>query len=165
MDINYILGREQMSLHNAQVAPSSSARASNRGLAAAYGQLLADGDFPHRSPLQLRFRSVDEGSADDWDDDGLTDLTKDIAVPSGLDTVRNPYSEPSNSPTAFNTDDSDKSFSALVRAVECNERLLALQYSAGTVSPKSFANRSRFQRQDRDHLAMMSQFKLPGVAS
>ena len=48
MDINYILGREQISLHNASVAASSPARIAHLGLAAAYGALLTSSIFPHR---------------------------------------------------------------------------------------------------------------------
>jgi hypothetical protein len=48
MDINYILGREQISLHNASVASSGPARIAHAGLAAAYGALLTGSTFPHR---------------------------------------------------------------------------------------------------------------------
>jgi hypothetical protein len=48
MDLNYILGREQISLHNASIATSSPARLSHEGLAAGYGALLAASTFPHR---------------------------------------------------------------------------------------------------------------------
>ncbi|TCM04517.1 hypothetical protein C8J41_10918 [Sphingomonas sp. PP-CC-3G-468] len=41
MDLNYILCREQTSLHNARVATSSFARMAHEGLAKAYGELLA----------------------------------------------------------------------------------------------------------------------------
>lgn len=51
MDLNYILGREQTSLHNARVATSSSARMAHEGLAKAYGELLAASTFPHRQPI------------------------------------------------------------------------------------------------------------------
>ena len=53
MDINYILEREQISLHNALIAQSSPARIAHEGLAAAYGQLLAKCAFPHRLPTDL----------------------------------------------------------------------------------------------------------------
>jgi hypothetical protein len=46
MDINYILRREQISLYNAQHARSSPARFAHRGLARAYGKMLALGAFP-----------------------------------------------------------------------------------------------------------------------
>lgn len=165
MDINYILGREQTSLHNAQVANSSSARASHRGLAAAYGRLLAESGFPHRSPVHLRFRRVDEDSAERWDDDGGTVSGEGIAVPPGLDTAQDIHTRPDNLPAPGVADDVGNSLIASIRTVERNERLLALQYSAGSVSVRSFQSRSRFRRQDRASLAMMSLGKLPENAS
>jgi len=56
MDINYILGREQISLHNASVATSSPARIAHEGLAREYGRLLNASTFPHRDMLELRFK-------------------------------------------------------------------------------------------------------------
>ncbi len=52
MDINYLLKREQISLHNALVAPSAPARIVHEKLAVAYGRLLSENTtFPHRKPL------------------------------------------------------------------------------------------------------------------
>ncbi len=48
MDMNYILRREQISLHNAQTSPSRSARIAHRAFAAAYGAMLGRSSFPHR---------------------------------------------------------------------------------------------------------------------
>lgn len=49
MDINYILRREQVSLHNALIASSVPARMAHEALAEAYGALLVKSGFPHRS--------------------------------------------------------------------------------------------------------------------
>lgn len=70
MDINYILGREQVSLHNAFVAASASARIAHQGLAAAYGRLLAESTFPHRTPIALQVRGAPSGDTNRWEDDG-----------------------------------------------------------------------------------------------
>ncbi len=56
MDINYILGREQISLHNALVASSGSARMVHAALAKAYGKLLIESSFPHRDSIKLYFK-------------------------------------------------------------------------------------------------------------
>jgi hypothetical protein len=58
MDINYILGREQTSLHNASIASSSTARIAHEGLAKAYGDLLAESAFPHRQPVIVAVEQV-----------------------------------------------------------------------------------------------------------
>lgn len=47
MDVNYILGREQVSLHNADIASDVSARRSHREMARSYGRMLTDAGFPH----------------------------------------------------------------------------------------------------------------------
>lgn len=47
MDVNYILGREQVSLHNADIASDVSARRSHREMARSYGRMLSDAGFPH----------------------------------------------------------------------------------------------------------------------
>lgn len=47
MDLNYILGREQVSLHNADIAVDVSARFAHRELARSYGRLLEQAGFPH----------------------------------------------------------------------------------------------------------------------
>lgn len=47
MDLNYILGREQVSLHNADIAVDVSARFAHRELARSYGRLLDEAGFPH----------------------------------------------------------------------------------------------------------------------
>jgi hypothetical protein len=70
MDINYLLGREQVSLPNAAVAASSTARIAHQGLAAAYGKLLAEGGFPHRVPQPSAFKFVPVEDGGQWDDDG-----------------------------------------------------------------------------------------------
>lgn len=65
MDVNYILGREQTSLYNAAHAQSAPARIAHEKLAAAYGALLADSSFPHRSPITLSFRADKNAAAVD----------------------------------------------------------------------------------------------------
>ena len=70
MDINYILGREQISLHNATVAASSTARMAHEGLAAAYGKLLSESGFPHRLSPASSFTFVSVQDSGRWDDDG-----------------------------------------------------------------------------------------------
>lgn len=47
MDINYILGREQISLRRAVTSGSRSARAVHRLFAKSYGLLLERSPFPH----------------------------------------------------------------------------------------------------------------------
>ncbi|UAK26096.1 hypothetical protein [Sphingomonas nostoxanthinifaciens] len=47
MDLNYILGREQHTLHMAEASTSRSARAAHRAFAKAYGLKLAASGFPH----------------------------------------------------------------------------------------------------------------------
>ncbi|RST31309.1 hypothetical protein HMF7854_11020 [Sphingomonas ginkgonis] len=212
MDINYILGREQTSLHNARIATSSSARASHRGLAKAYRLLLAGSTFPHRQPAQLRSHCRDRDSAARWDDDGGVVLAdEDLAVrgyvvqtpnaplayktvlehdhgpaaerparsvregeayvrqhtptPPERDTSRDRDASPNVRLLADATRDPDNLFSALVRAVERNERLLASQFADGKVSAKAFQNRSRFQRQDRARLADPSHAGVPEGSS
>ena len=56
MDVNYILSREQISLHNSLNSPSMSARIAHAAFAKAYGKLLKESPFPHREPVQLNFR-------------------------------------------------------------------------------------------------------------
>jgi len=56
MDINYILSREQISLHNSLNSPSMEARIAHTAFAKAYGKLLKGSPFPHREPIQLDFR-------------------------------------------------------------------------------------------------------------
>lgn len=70
MDINYILGREQVSLYKASVATSAPARIAHEGMAAAYGQLLTDSPFPHRIPIALQFRPAPLDDINRWEDDG-----------------------------------------------------------------------------------------------
>jgi len=49
MDLNYILKREQESLHRAANSKSASARAAHEAFAKAYGLLLAASTFPHNA--------------------------------------------------------------------------------------------------------------------
>ena len=49
MDLNYIMGREQVELHRAITSPSRGARAAHRAFAKAYGVLLDATSFPHRA--------------------------------------------------------------------------------------------------------------------
>jgi hypothetical protein len=70
MDTNYILRREQISLHNALIAPSRAARTAHRGLAAAYGRLLASSAFPHRTLLLAPDDDREREVQASWDDDG-----------------------------------------------------------------------------------------------
>ncbi|MBW6526402.1 hypothetical protein KZ813_06075 [Sphingomonas sp. RHCKR7] len=90
MDINYILGREQTSLHNAAMASSSCARASHLGLAAAYGRLLADSTFPHRPPLQPRSVVVGEGGVGRQGRDGAPSLIIETAAAESICYGRRP---------------------------------------------------------------------------
>ncbi|MEO5865671.1 MAG: hypothetical protein ABIS14_07530 [Sphingomonas sp.] len=69
MDINYILKREQVSLHNALIAASGPARRAHEGLASAYAALLADKNFPHRVARQVP-RQLVEPATRQWEDDG-----------------------------------------------------------------------------------------------
>jgi hypothetical protein len=70
MDINYILGREQISLHNASMAKSGPARLSHQGLADAYGRLLEASGFPHRSALEVHIRPAPADDAVQSEDAG-----------------------------------------------------------------------------------------------
>ena len=70
MDINYILSREQVSLFKATAASSAPARIAHEGMAAAYGRLLAESGFPHRSSERLSFRPRASSEAERWEDDG-----------------------------------------------------------------------------------------------
>lgn len=70
MDTNYILGREQVSLHNASVATSSPARIAHAGLAAAYGALLAENAFPHRYKRPFVHPIGSEEDVDGWENEG-----------------------------------------------------------------------------------------------
>lgn len=65
MDVNYLLGREQTSLYNAAHAQSGPARIAHEELAAAYGALLANSTFPHRSSITLPFRAAQNAAAVD----------------------------------------------------------------------------------------------------
>jgi hypothetical protein len=70
MDINYLLEREQVSLHNAEVAASATARIAHSGLAAGYGALLADNGFPHRAKFEEAEAVRKEPSVLDWENEG-----------------------------------------------------------------------------------------------
>lgn len=70
MDINYILRREQVSLHNALVAASGPARLAHEGMAAAYGRLLAKSGFPHRNATTVQIGPVTVNERARWEDDG-----------------------------------------------------------------------------------------------
>ena len=70
MDINYLLEREQVSLHNAKVAASSTARIAHSGLAAGYGALLADKGFPHRVKSEQADAVGKEPGIPDWVNEG-----------------------------------------------------------------------------------------------
>lgn len=70
MDINYILKREQVSIYRASVAASGPARIAHEGLARAYGTLLVEAGFPHRTPISISFRPVTAHENDRWMDDG-----------------------------------------------------------------------------------------------
>jgi hypothetical protein len=72
MDINYILGREQVSLHNAMVATSLPARIAHQGLATAYGRLLAGSPYPHRTVRVIAHAFSPTEDAGRWEDDGGT---------------------------------------------------------------------------------------------
>jgi len=166
MDINYILGREQTSLHNASMAASSCARASHLGLASGYGLLLEGNTFPHPKPLQLRFRGPDgdvDGTHRSNNDEGLVSTAGASATPDYVDqtvptpqrhtvAVRPSRASAINSPVQSQRGP-HKLFSALVRAVEYDEKLLALRFADGHVSAKSFQSQTRFARQGRARLA------------
>ncbi|AOH84344.1 hypothetical protein AWL63_10570 [Sphingomonas panacis] len=72
MDINYLLGREQVSLHNALVARSAPARIAHEGLAIAYGKLLSATTFPHRRMPGSEALSAPAQESGCWEDDGGT---------------------------------------------------------------------------------------------
>jgi hypothetical protein len=69
MDINYLLEREQVSLHNAEIAASSTARLAHSGLAAGYGDLLAEKGFPHRAKSEAEAVRKEPGVLD-WENEG-----------------------------------------------------------------------------------------------
>ena len=70
MDINHILEREQVSLHNAKVATSSPARIAHEQLATAYGALLTDTAFPHRSGTSAAALSRAKQHINEWENEG-----------------------------------------------------------------------------------------------
>jgi hypothetical protein len=70
MDINYLLAREQVSLHNALIAKSAPARIAHEGLAAGYGDLLSASTFPHRRTRGFLTRSAPVQDGGRWEDDG-----------------------------------------------------------------------------------------------
>jgi hypothetical protein len=85
MDINYILGREQVSLFRATAAASAPARIAHEGMAAAYGRLLVENGFPHRSSERLSFRPGPSNDGERWEDDGGPIETEHaVLVPSKL---------------------------------------------------------------------------------
>ena len=53
MHLNYILSREQHSLHMAATSRSVSARVAHRAFAKAYGLIITASGFPHRDSLIL----------------------------------------------------------------------------------------------------------------
>lgn len=126
MDINYILGREQTSIHNAELAVHASARASHRGLAKAYGRLLANNVFPHREPITQDLQ-------DRHDDHQL--IAED-ALSTGTFLERTQI--------AIERD---------ARSLDCGDRRLAAEFADGRVSPKAFQTRSRFLRQERERIS------------
>ncbi len=122
MDINYILGREQTSIHNAEFAAHAGARASHRGLAKAYGQLLADSVFPHRQPITQHVQAMREECQSIAEEvPGTHPHMVRVDTPVGRDAER----------------------------LEIGERRLAADFADGRVSPKAFQTRSRFLRQER----------------
>lgn len=122
MDINYILGREQTSIHNAEFAAHAGARASHRGLAEAYGQILAESVFPHRQPITRHVPALGE------DDQSIAD------------------DGPGAHPHMFRV---DTPVGRDAEHLEIDERRLAAEFADGRVSVKSFQTRSRFLRQER----------------
>jgi len=74
----------------------------------------------------------------------------------------NATSYPEHEPHVFaqeraeKADNFEEELRNLTSSVERNERLLAIQFSDGKVSPKSFHSRSRFLRQDRARLSNTS---------
>lgn len=79
LDINYLLSREQVSLHRAATSPSRCARAVHRAFAKAYGNLLAASLFPH-AELQLHepgrvskgLEAYPELAIERWENEGGT---------------------------------------------------------------------------------------------
>lgn len=69
MDINYLLEREQVSLHNALIATSAPARIAHEGMAAAYGELLSETSFPHRPASGFLVHSAPMQDGGRWEDD------------------------------------------------------------------------------------------------
>lgn len=77
MDINYLLSREQQSLYMAEISLSSTARLAHRAFAKAYGALLVDVGFPHRSSdpsrrwmLTQSPRQEGEALVSEWENEG-----------------------------------------------------------------------------------------------
>lgn len=87
MDINYILSREQVSLHNALVATSAPARLSHEGMAAAYGRLLAEGGFPHRTATRLSLTSSSSSKDERRKDGGSTTGTNVDSIALSLRAI------------------------------------------------------------------------------
>jgi hypothetical protein len=70
MDLNYILAREQFSLHNASIATSPPARTAHEGLAKAYGALLEHSTFPHRQPIIKATKRATISDVETWEGEG-----------------------------------------------------------------------------------------------
>ena len=81
MDTNYILGRERVSLFRATAAASAPARIAHEGMAAAYGRLLVESGFSHRTSEQLSSKPRASSEAERWEDDGGP-IATEHAVPA-----------------------------------------------------------------------------------
>jgi hypothetical protein len=77
MDLNYLLTREQQSLHMAQISKSKAVRWVHQAFARAYGIEIAAKGFPHRdsSGTSVKITQIppaleDEARVDDWEGEG-----------------------------------------------------------------------------------------------
>jgi hypothetical protein len=77
MDLNYLLTREQQSLHMAQISKSKTVRWVHQAFARAYGIEIAAKGFPHRdsSATSIKIAQIlptleEEGRVDDWESEG-----------------------------------------------------------------------------------------------
>jgi hypothetical protein len=123
MNIDNIIGREQTSIHDAEVAVHAGARASHYGLAKTYGQHLVGGLF--------------------WDRQSVTKHLQTLRVQNRSKPEDGPDIRPGVKLVDTSIDrDAEKH-------LEDGEGRLAADFADGRVSPKAFQTRSRFLRQER----------------
>ena len=90
VDINYILRREKVSIYRASVAASGPARIAHEGLARAYGTLLAEAGFPHRTPISIYLGPVTALESDRWMDDGGPDASRERSLNQSIARIDKP---------------------------------------------------------------------------